>query len=388
MWTRFCLLVLPLLLLTSIPAAAQTPTVTRIAGDLNNPRGVAILPDGGLLVVEAGLGTDVPGEAQGSGRISQFTDMNGDGDFDDPGERQVLLDRQASYNSLTTILSFHDEVYGLGDIELLDDGRIFYGKDDPYARPGHAGTEGFYGEVGIFELDPATGKSTLLVKRTATLNALVYNPDDERFYVVESGFNRLMAADHTGEPEVVAEFDRLAHGQQAVPAGIALDESTGDILVALLSGHWYEYYGTDLAFLPGDAKVAQFNPFTGTVSDAITGLTTAIDVAADEAGNVFVVELTTTWPSANMPSEFDLHDPGAPPDPGGYARFTGRVTLYPAAGGDPVVLADGLDTPTNITYADGSLYVSTGLGTPGRSVLTPGGDIVPIEGVIYRITGF
>jgi prepilin-type processing-associated H-X9-DG protein len=61
--------------------------------------------------------------------------------------------------------------------------------------------------------------------------------------------------------------------------------------------------------------------------------------------------------------------------------------MYPVDGGTPIILADGIDTPTNISYADGSVYVSSGLGTPERNVLTPMG-ILPIEGAIYRISGF
>jgi hypothetical protein len=63
------------------------------------------------------------------------------------------------------------------------------------------------------------------------------------------------------------------------------------------------------------------------------------------------------------------------------------VTLYPAAGGSPVILASGLDAPTNITYADGVLYVSTGQGTPGRPILAPDG-LTRIDGAIYQITDY
>lgn len=48
----------------------------------------------------------------------------------------------------------------------------------------------------------------------------------------------------------------------------------------------------------------------------------------------------------------------------------------------------GLDAPTNITLADdGSLYVSTGRGTPARPI--PGPDRpTAIVGQVLRITGF
>jgi hypothetical protein len=126
------------------------------------------------------------------------------------------------------------------------------------------------------------------------------------------------------------------------------------------------------------------DPATGRQTDAITGLTTAVDVAVDEAGNVFVVELTSVWPSARMPRDFDLFDPDAAPDPGGYARSSGSVTLYPADHGEPVVLANKLDQPTNITLSGDALYISLGQGTPGRMVIGQTGS-TPITGELHRI---
>ena len=60
------------------------------------------------------------------------------------------------------------------------------------------------------------------------------------------------------------------------------------------------------------------------------------------------------------------------------------MTLYPADDGDPVVLANRLDLPTNITYADGALYVSIGQGTPGRPIIGPTGS-TSIVGELHRI---
>ncbi len=102
------------------------------------------------------------------------------------------------------------------------------------------------------------------------------------------------------------------------------------------------------------------NPETGQFTDEIAGLTTAIDVAMDRTGNVFVVEMASAF-VVPFPSKFDFFDPDAPALHGGYQRFSGRITLYPADGGPPRVLADELDTPTNIAVGpDGALYVSTG----------------------------
>ncbi|MGJ3239366.1 MAG: ScyD/ScyE family protein [Anaerolineae bacterium] len=369
-------------------AQEETLRIEAIASDLNNPRGVAVMPDGQLLVIEAGTGSDTPMEVIGSGRVLQLADNNNDGDFDDSDDqRLVRLDAQPSFNSLAVYRTGHDEPFGLSDVVMLDEDRIYFTLDHPFAEAGrNTGGEGYYGNVGIFILNTGREGATRFVQRSATLNSFAYDPQRDVFFATESGFNRIMAVDMTGDAEVVVELPTLANDQQPVPAGIAVDPNTGDLLVALFSGFVYDYYDTQMGFMPGDAKVVRIDPDTGTISDEITGLTTAIDVAVAEDGTLFVVELTTTWETNPMPFDFDLFDPEQPPDPGGYARYSGRVTMH-TPDGEMRVLAQELDGPTNVTYHEGELYISTGLGTPGRRVVSHLG-ISEIEGVIYRITGF
>lgn len=365
-------------------------TITRIASGLNNPRGVAALPGGDLLVVEAGTGSDQPqAVTDATGQIMRLIDVNRDGDYDDPDERYPFITGHPSYNSLALFGTLHDEPFGLSDILVGDDGTIYFTKDDPFHRLSrNEGGDLYYGNTGIFRYPFGTGQpAEMFIKRPATLNSLAYDAQRNRFYTVESGFNRLIYAEGDNEPVILAEFPELASGQQAVPSGVAIDPTSGDILVALFSGYVHDYYETTLSFVPGDARVVRVDADSGAVHEVITGLTTAIDLAVDEAGNIFVVELTTQWPTPLMPADFDVHDPQALPDPGGYVRYSGRITLYPAQGGEPRILMQDVDTPTNITYADGVLFVSSGLGTPGRVVLTPNG-LQPIVGSIYRISGF
>jgi SMP-30/gluconolaconase/LRE-like protein len=387
--SKFFLFCLTLVFIVVEPSVySQDISVVAIAHNLNNPRGLAVMPDGRILV-EAGRGRDRPSEIEGSGQISILDDLNEDGNHDDEGERLLFLSGQASYNSLPLFGTFHDEVFGLSDIVLLDNNRLFFSKDDSFFEQASNMPDEmalYEGATGIYEvLDD--NKDNLLIQRSATINALVFDPERKLFYAVESGFNQLMSVNLEGEAEVVAPFAPLAHQQQAVPAGVAYDSLNGDILVALFSGFVHDYLGTNLSFLPGDSKIVRFDPDSSSLRDEIIGLTTAIDVAVDEQGNIFVVELTTQWSSALMPLDFDLYDSESPTDLGGYVRFSGRVSMYPENSAAPIILAEGLDTPTNITYAEGRLYVSSGLGTPGRSVLTPHG-IDTIDGVLYLIAGF
>jgi hypothetical protein len=356
--------------------------IETIATDLRNPRGVAVMPHGRLLVVEAGDGT---GDRENGGHIRIFSDLNGDGKYDDPAGYGMVLCCVAGYNALTQFGTGQDEVGGLGDLVLLDDGRVFFTQDDP--REGYV-ADGRPRGIAILGLTPAPEwRRYEVVVRNATMNALAYDPDNELLYVAESGLNRVSALTLDGQITPVADFSLLAHDQQSVPAGLARDPRTGELLVALFSGQIREYYGTVIAYMPEAALIARLDPRTGEWREEITGLTTAVDVDVDEDGNLYVVEMATGWPAAPMPRDYPLYDPDAPPDAGGYPRFSGRVTMYPADGGAPLRLAEGLDQPTNITYHDGALYVSAGQGTPGRPIMGPGGR-TRITGEIYRITGF
>ncbi len=357
-------------------------SIRRVATGLENPRGVGVMSDGRLVIVEAGNGIDTGDVTLETGRVSVLDDLNADGDYDDEGEITPMLTQLPSYNTLTTFGTGHDEVGGTGDVVVLDDGSMYFTRDDP--SEGYA-ADGSSPGVNVVEVSPEFRVEQNLIVRGATMNALGYDAVIGDFYVAESGANRLIAVTMDGTVRVVAEFPNLAQGQQPVPSGLAIDPTTGDVLVALFSGQIGDYFGNVLSFMPGSSKVVRVDPATGEQEDAVTGLTTAVDVAVDEDGNVFVVELTSVWPAARMSREFDLFDPDAPPDPGGYPRFSGSVTMYPIDGADPVVLATGLDAPTNITYAQGALYVSVGQGTPGRPIIGPDGP-TRIVGEIYRIT--
>ncbi len=379
------LLLLPVIItLAMLPyQVAELPlTITRIATDLRNPRGVAVFADGRLLVAEAGAGA---GDPDTGGQISMFSDGNGDGDFDDADERTAVMCCIGGYNSLTRFGTGQDEVGGVGDVVLLDDGRVFYTQDDPL---GGYVPDGRPRGIAVFGLTPSPEwRRYTVIVRNATMNALVYDPDANVLYITESGLNRVSRVTLDGELTTIVEFPDFEDGQQAVPAGLARDPQTGELLVALFSGQIRDYFGTVIAYMPETARIIRLNPTTGEWRDEITGLTTAVDVAIDEPGNIYVVELATGWPAAVMPRDFPLFDPHAPPDAGGYPRFSGRVTMYPADGGNPVILAAGLDAPTNITYHDGALYVSVGQGTPGRPIIGPDGRTTLI-GALYRITGF
>jgi hypothetical protein len=353
----------------------NTVTVEVILTGLQNPRGVALEAEGGLLVAEAGTGNDAVDVRQRSGKLTRFIDRNGDGDFTDPGETEPWFEHLASYNAMNIYATGRDEVSGPSDVAVHGDGRVYLSVD------------GGFDEFALSEISPGGSMGRNLIARS-NMTGIALTLDEGSIFATESTLNQLIEVSlEEGGWRDIAAFSTLDSGQQAVPAGIAVDPSNGDILVALFSGVAEAGDGSFIPFVPGDAKVMRVDPLTGRIVDEIVGLTTAVDVAIDRLGNIFVVEMAADHAEL-FANGADLHDPDAVPRHGGYLRFSGKVTMYPADGGSPRILAGGLDAPTNITLGDdGALYVSTGQGTPGRPIPGPDGPTV-IVGEVIRITGF
>ncbi|NOX62775.1 MAG: hypothetical protein GXP42_12640 [Chloroflexi bacterium] len=360
------------------PTLEPTPTpprITVILTDLQNPRGVAVGPEGELYVAEAGTGYDAADPQKMTGKLSVFRDLNRDGDFMDEGEMERWFSHLPTYNALQFFNSRRDEVNGPADVLLHEDGRVFLSVD------------GGLDKIALYEISP-DGRIGRNLAGRSNMNSIAFNLDQTHIYAAASTANQLYDISLDGEIREAVTFPELAHGQQAVPAGVAVDPRNGDVLVALFSGNVRDpSTGNFIPFMPGDAKIVRVNPETGEFQDEITGLTTAVDVAIDEEGNIFTVEMASIYADL-LPKLFDLFDPDAPPLHGGYRRFSGKITLYPADGGEPRVLADGLDMPTNITIGpDGELYVSVGQGTPGRPIPGPDGP-TRIVGQVLRIERF
>lgn len=365
---------------SSICSEEINPIVETILTDLENPRGVAVTMAGALYVVEAGTGLYLLDPTQWDGKLTKFTDLNGDGDFEDEAEAERWFSHLTTYNGFSAYGTGRDEVSGPTDLLLHDDGRLFLSVDDG----------GLSSSMALHVISP-DGRIGLTLADRNNMNGIAFDRDQQKIFAVESGLNRLIEISFTGGFRDIVIFPLLDSGQQAVPAGIAVDHQTGDLLVALFSGYLFDETASSIddiiSFVEGDAKIVRVNPATGSIRDEIIGLTTAVDVAIDEVGNIYVVEMTTT-PTELLPSEFDLYDPQALPVHGGYLRFSGRITMYPANSCPPRILVDGLDSPTNITIGpDGALYISIGQGTPGRPVPSPDGPTI-IVGEIIRITNY
>ncbi len=352
-----------------------TPTVEVILTNLENPRGIVVFENGDLLVAEAGTGLRSVDPTLWSGKLTRFSDLNGDGDFDDEAEAQPWFSHFPSYNALSTYATGGDEVGGPVDVLQHRDGRVFLSVD------------GGPNQIALHVISPERSIGRTLADR-ANMNGIAFDRDQSRLFAVESGTNTLIEVSFQSEIREIVSFPLLVSGQQAVPAGLTVDPRTGDVLVALFSGRVVDdETGETIPFVAGESKIVRVDPQTGRITDEITGLTTAVDVAIDPVGNLFVVEMASAYADI-LPRSYDLFDESASAVHGGYLRYSGRLTLYPASGAPPRVLVEGLDTPTNITLgSDGALYLSTGQGTPGRAIPGPDG-LRNIVGEILKITNY
>ena len=363
-------------------AAQQGPLIETVLTGLVNPRGIVVLPDGSLMVAEAGTGRDSVDPQKWSGRLTHFQDTNQDGDYSDEGERTLWFRHLPSYNALSVYHTWRDEVSGPGDLLRHTDGHLYLSVDGGHDR------------IGLYEISPYKRKGRNL-SALSNMTGIAFSRDHSLIYLAESTANALSSVDIAeGTRLNVTHFGALASGQQSVPAGVAVDPHSGDLLVALFSGA-IVIEGETVPFIPGDSAVVRVDPETGAIEDAVLGLTTAIDVAIDSDGNIYVVEMCS-GPADPIEPTHDLFDPDQAALHGGYLRYSGRVSVFAPsgdsgsgplqAGVDSTILADGLDMPTNITLAaDGSLYISTGQGTPDRPIPGPDGP-TRIVGEVIRIT--
>ena len=117
-----CLVVIVVPICTFLPESLYS-TTAELAYGLHNPRGLIPLTNGDLIILEAGTGEKLVG--QHSGRISRWSDVHQDRQFDLP-ERAILREGLYSYNIMEVFNPGRDEVVGLGDGLLRNDQTLIY----------------------------------------------------------------------------------------------------------------------------------------------------------------------------------------------------------------------------------------------------------------------
>jgi hypothetical protein len=334
-----------------------------VATSIANPRGVHHLADGSLLVSSAGNGDP---STPPSGAILRLHDDNHDGDFDDDGERSTLLDGQPTKNILEIVR--RDEVFGMAGI-AEGNGVVL------------ASLAFFGGPSTLFRIDG--DKVSTWSTTHGNVNDLAFDPKRKSWYGVSSTSDEIVQLLENGHSERVVKVPPLASGQDPVPAYVKSDPITGELLVSLFSGSPEgEEGGKGVEIVPRSASVVSVTPETRAITPVITSLSVPTDFQIAPDGSIYVLEFCDAFldPIGKREELF------AGTSHGGFKRFSGRLLRVDRAHRVVTVVASGLDAPTNLELAGNTLYVSEGMGTPGRSIPGPDGKPRPLTGFIEAIT--
>lgn len=339
---------------------AELPRV-RVASGLDNPRGMHLLPDGALLVATAGTGDPAN---PNTGALWRLQDVDGDGAYEGDGERSVVLTDQPSKNVLDIVR--RDEVFGMGGMAEGDGTLLvslaFFGGPSKILRVQSSGV-------------------TPWTTTAGNINALTFDPVRKAWYAVASTTDEVVKLREGTGSERVVKFPTLASGQDAVPGYLRHDPVSGELLVSLFSGSPEGEEGGDgTELIPRAASVVRVQPDTRVVQPLISDLTVPTDLVATPDGKLYVLEFCDAFLDP-VNDRAALTKFGH----GGFRRFSGRLLQVDRNTGEVIVVARGLDAPTNLLLVKGALYVAEGMGTPGRPIPGPNGEPTTLNGYIEKI---
>lgn len=342
----------------SIPLApvAESIESTRVAVGLDNPRGILALSRGELLVALAGTGEG------NSGALVALRDLDHDGSFGVANEMRVLLDGQPSANAVDIVR--RDEVFGpaaiaAGGGDVMATVAFFGGPSRVLRIDGHDVAE--WGKV------------------HGNLNSITYDEHRHAWYAASSTSDEIVRLRPGKGADRVIKLAPLDQGQDPVPGYLRYDPSRRDILVSLFSGSVLGEEGgsgSEIALRAG--QIVRIDPDSRATAVVVNHLTAPTDLGLDRCGRVYVLEMCDQFldPIENLDDIADTSH-------GGFRRFSGRLLRIDPETRAVRVLANGLDAPTNLAVDGSALYVSGGMGTPGRTIPGPDGP-TPLVGYIDR----
>jgi hypothetical protein len=336
--------------------------IREVARRLHNPRGIEQLPDGSLLVAEAGTGM------RSDGRVVRLEPCSNGYQFGD-----VLLDGLPSVSMLPE--AKREEILGAAEIHrvgstilaMVIDKRGGVSRLVEIFPDGHFVRQELPGNVDDFVYDPVT----------------------EKYYAVSPGEHGIHEFVGEGPSKVKITLPKLAGGQDPVPCAICRDGWSDCLLVTLLSGEvdadrvdgeFHPISTTGLNFLHGVARILAFDPTDGSTRPHVSGLTFATNALA-HGPHLFVLEGCNAFLDPLLKEEH-LHEPRH----GGFRRFSGRMLHIDRRNGQISVVADRLDLPSNLHLTrSGKLLVSQGAGIAGRPIPGPNDQTVLLEGFISEL---
>lgn len=314
------------------PPAPSAGTV--LAGDLLQPRGITIGPDGMIYVAEAGTGGDAEGPAgpEGGALHNGFT---GRVSKIDPGtgERTTVVD------GLPSAASDQGEAIGVADVKfigtnlyvLITHGGAAWGFDDwstGIYRIGSGGNLSLVADIGAFnEANPteaiSSGAQADVEAGGNPYSMIVRNGI---FYVSDGNHNRLLKVTTGGAVSGVAEFP-----DHPVSTGVA---DTG-------SGPFYVAYLGKGPFLPDAGKVVSVDPSSGAITELASGVAMLTDVQKHANGQLYALQFN------------DPQKAGA----AFFAPGTGSVQKVNADGTMTTLIA-GLSFATDMIFDGDTAYIA------------------------------
>lgn len=321
------------------PLAAATYVSTVVASNLNNPRGLAIGPNGNLYIAEGGVVTPGGPSTNIRGNIFSYSETGSITRVAN-GVQQRIVTGLPSIGSPTSA-----ETTGPNDIVFGTNGTAYVVLGlgtNPLVRSTDLAPNGV--KLGqVFTFTDSGGKAAFAdVSAYEAANNPAGGPlDSNPFHaaavadgliVTDAGSNTLLKVGLDGTVSLIAAFPSRFIGPPApmsepVPTGVAVGPD----------GNYYVGELTGFPFTQGAARIYKVTP-SGTVSVFLTGLTTIGDIAFGPDGTLYVLEV----------------DDNGIATPGGSGALI-RI----GQGGAQEVLLGGLVNPTGLAIGtDGALYVS------------------------------
>ena len=298
--------------------AQVKPVIRTIAAGLYYPAGMAPLPDGGLLIAEAG------GHGEFSAGISLLT---ADGELG-----RLISGIPSSFS--------RDNLISAPTIAVTPDGAtilIGLAGSQLYSLPSEAARR--------LPDEPYTPRD-LLRRQAGRGNVFLLHPFDIAFdsrgapVVTDAAGNGLVTEDADGSLRYLNRFAALDNPQsaggrlEALPTGLARHDHA--FYVTLFGGCPHVSNSGELVALDDD----------GRQRTVVDGLNMPVDVARDAEGALWLLEYASNAPRDNCFTDLDQ------------LEASGRLSRISAPGGLETVLED-LHFPTAVLpMADGSLYVT------------------------------
>ncbi len=360
-------------------ASGPTPAEpTVVASGLNNPRKLAVGPDGTVYVTEAGVGGN-------SGNC--ITSPEGGTACYGPSGSITRIARGAQTRVLTGLPSAADQTTGMaadGPSAVLIDGDGTLGVLNQDLGLNPDGTNGFGADGALFgkllAARPGSDSSTWETLADFAKFEAENNPDkgagaqpgeeiDSDPYamvrfgpglaVADAAANDLLYLDEKGDISVLAVFPTQpgvipadAFGPGNPPADTPVDIQSVPTSVAVgPDGALYVGELTGFPFVPGTARVWRVVPGQAPTVYA-SGFTNIVDLAFDRQGHLLVLEIAKNGLNSNDP--------------------TGALIRVESDGTRTELMSDGLVAPTGLAVAvDGSVYVSNFGVFPGDAAPAP-----------------